>query len=177
MRHYRDLDKYNRGKTEYIRWLGAFRAPKKESGERYSLLESLLYEVENPHQVAVEPINLVDYKVGSKIYRAKIGLLVNRRSIKRKFKHDVWSEYGEDGRLHQTGKGNHFSYHAEAWTSDRPEFEGIVFKDSLDTYFQARKDIQHAVSEFLSLHPEMNVFVLNAEGKIRLIDKERLKLR
>lgn len=170
--------KEHRGKTIYVRWMGAFRAPKNESGERYSLLESLLYEVNNPHEVACEPVNFLQEKSGSQVYKARIGLLIDKSCIRRKFKRDCWSEYDENGRLVVSGKGTKLSGHAEAWTDSNPIYLGVVIKkDWIGGFYNMKRETQENVRDFIEAFPEMKIYFMDDNGKLREVSKEAIKLK
>lgn len=183
------LEKKTRGKNIYVRWLGAFRAPKNESGERYSLLDSLLYEVRTPHEVACEPIGYTNGLADANIYwyqdsedptrqgsqvNARVGLLIDRSCITKKFRDDCWSEYDENNHLKKTRSGKRCSNHSEAWTNASPVYTGLVIKtDDKGGFFNLKKSTQECVKSFLKAEPSMGLFLLKG-SRLKPISRDFL---
>lgn len=91
-----------------IRWLGAFRHKR-----TYSLDESLNYELSNYKVVAAEQL-----QNGRSYISAKVGLLSANKSVLKRFRQDVWSEYSKNGILKPTRKQNDdevYSHHQECF--------------------------------------------------------------
>ena len=102
-----------------IRWLGAFRG----KGWKYSLSEVFEYELSCSKIKAAEDA----VKGKSHIHQARIGLLVNKRAIVRKYQTDVWSEYDVHGNLRPSrGEYKTSSIHKECFV--KPDYIGVVIK-------------------------------------------------
>ena len=125
----------------YVRWLGAF------ARHSTSLHESLQYELgkESAHEEAA--CEWIKKGERSHIHQ-KVGLLVPRHSIIRRFPGDVWSEYDEDGRLHTTQRPNRS--HTECFLTRKNGFAGIVVKGRYvgEGYHNLPKKVKSAVAFF-----------------------------
>lgn len=104
-----------------VRWLGAF-------GSHGTLGESLSFELTRPpsDEVCAEPVR----GGRSLITHAKIGLLVKRQAVKKRFKADVWSVLDGAGRLVKTRKpcSGTAPGHQEAWCA--PVYVALVVDEA-----------------------------------------------
>jgi hypothetical protein len=138
-----------------IRWLGAFRH------HSSNLNQSMIYELNRSlsDEVAAEIIG----NDGSKIHKAKVGLLLSREAVKKTFNGDCWSEYVEEtGKLHKTRNPRSAnSDHREAWVL--PQYVGIVVRGS-DMPRRITRTLKWVSKEY-----NLPIYRLNKKGELKEI--------
>ena len=138
----------------YIRWLGAF---KKESR---NILDSVDYEM---HRSSVSACEHLQKKNKSYVW-ARVGLMIDKEGIIRKFDHDVWSvpDRKDSESLVKTRDHAHGSLHHEAWC--KPGFvTGIVTKVGWWTLRpKTRKEITIAAKKY-----NLPVYFLSSKGVLK----------
>ena len=103
-----------------IRWLGAYRGR-----GMYSLHDSLHWELEeNNREVAAEWWDWKSCQAISRCVPARLGLLVKKGGIIKRYFGDCYSEYRENNRLVATRRGNDHESHTECFV--RPRYTAIV---------------------------------------------------
>ena len=138
----------------YVRWLGAF---KKESR---NILDSVDYEM---HRSSVGACEHLQKKNKSYVW-ARVGLMIDKEGIIRKFDHDVWSvpDRKDSESLVKTRDHAHGSLHHEAWC--KPGFvTGIVTKVGWWTLRpKTRKEIAIAAKKY-----NLPVYFLSSKGVLK----------
>ena len=138
----------------YVRWLGAF---KKESR---NILDSVDYEM---HRSSVGACEHLQKKNKSYVW-ARVGLMIDKEGIIRKFDHDVWSvpDRKDSEYLVKTRDHAHGSLHHEAWC--KPGFvTGIVTKVGWWTLRpKTRKEIAIAAKKY-----NLPVYFLSSKGVLK----------
>lgn len=138
----------------YVRWLGAF---KKESR---NILDSVDYEM---HRSSVAACEHLQKKNKSYVW-ARVGLMIDKEGIIRKFDHDVWSvpDRKDSESLVKTRDHAHGSLHHEAWC--KPGFvTGIVTKVGWWTLRpKTRKEITIAAKKY-----NLPVYFLSSKGVLK----------
>ena len=138
----------------YIRWLGAF---KKESR---NILDSIDFEMARTSVAACEHLQ----KKNTSYVRARVGLMISKEGIIRRFNHDVWSIPDRDDHesLVKTRDHAHGSLHHEAWC--KPGFvTGIVTKVGWWTLRpKTRKDITKAAEKY-----DLSIYFLSSKGVLK----------
>ena len=138
----------------YVRWLGAF---KKESR---NILDSVDYEM---HRSSVAACEHLQKKNKSYVW-ARVGLMIDKEGIIRKFDHDVWSipDRKNSESLVKTRDHAHGSLHHEAWC--KPGFvTGIVTKVGWWTLRpKTRKEITIAAEKY-----NLPIYFLSSKGVLK----------
>ena len=138
----------------YVRWLGAF---KKESR---NILDSVDYEM---HRSSVAACEHLQKKNKSYVW-ARVGLMIDKEGIIRKFDHDVWSvpDRKDSESLVKTRDHAYGSKHHEAWC--KPGFvTGIVTKVGWWTLRpKTRKDITKAAEKY-----SLPIYFLSSKGVLK----------
>lgn len=138
----------------YVRWLGAF---KKESR---NILDSVDYEM---HRSSVAACEHLQKKNKSYVW-ARVGLMIAKEGIIRKFDHDVWSvpDRKDSESLVKTRDHAHGSLHHEAWC--KPGFvTGIVTKVGWWTLRpKTRKEITNAAEKY-----NLPIYFLSSKGVLK----------
>ena len=138
----------------YVRWLGAF---KKESR---NILDSVDYEM---HRSSVAACEHLQKKNKSYVW-ARVGLMIDKEGIIRKFDHDVWSipDRKNSESLVKTRDHAHGSLHHEAWC--KPGFvTGIVTKVGWWTLRpKTRKEITIAAEKY-----NLPIYFLSSNGVLK----------
>ena len=142
-----------------VRWLGAFRSSP-------SLMEALDWEMKNSSaEIAAE-----EFLYGNGAIRhARVGLLINKENVVRRFPGDVWSERGTNGRLIPTRHS--FSVpgrHTEVFCKPG-KFSAIVLKEH---YSRLKKEIQEAVYTASEKY-NLPIVYINNRGIIKTIKGKR----
>lgn len=160
----------NEQKKVYVRWLGAFR------GNRYTLSQSVIFEMARRDKAAAECLQLSRGKFLSKIAPAKsvVGLLVRNSVIYRGFDYDCWSEYDKNGQLHAT-RNRHEAppqtskfWHTESWVdcSKGNHILGMVVYGSwTDIPIRTREQVKKALRV-----SGLGLYCLNYKGQLVKID-------
>ena len=138
----------------YVRWLGAF---KKESR---NILDSVDYEM---HRSSVAACEHLQKKNKSYVW-ARVGLMIDKEGIIRRFDHDVWSvpDRKNSESLVKTRDHAHGSLHHEAWC--KPGFvTGIVTKVGWWTLRpNTRKEITKASEKY-----DLPIYFLSSKGVLK----------
>ena len=138
----------------YIRWLGAF---KKESR---NILDSIDFEMARTSVAACEHLQ----KKNTSYVRARVGLMISKEGIIRRFNHDVWSipDRNDHESLVKTHDHAHGSLYHEAWC--KPGFvTGIVTKVGWWTLRpKTRKDITKAAEKY-----DLSIYFLSSKGVLK----------
>ena len=138
----------------YVRWLGAF---KKESR---SILDSIDFEMSRTSVGACEHLQ----KKNKSYVWARVGLMIAKEGIIRRFDHDVWSVPDRDDHesLVKTRDHAHGSLHHDAWC--KPGFvTGIVTKVGWWTLRpKTRKEITIAAEKY-----NLPVYFLSSKGVLK----------
>lgn len=138
----------------YIRWLGAF---KKESR---NILDSIDFEMTRTSVGACEHLQ----KKNTSYVRARVGLMIAKEGIIRRFDHDVWSipDRNDHESLVKTRDHAHGSLHHEAWC--KPGFvNGIVTKIGWWTLRpNTRKEITKAAEKY-----NLPIYFLSSKGVLK----------
>lgn len=145
-------------KSLFVRWLGAY-------GRGQSLAVSIKYELEQvTREVACEAISMRSGSCGEEI-TANVGLIVDRRAVKKFFLGDVWSvtdEASPTGRLKATRFGA-AGRHTECFA--RPVYTGICVRHSMENLSPcAYNTVMHAARKY-----HLPIYTLAShEGNLRL---------
>ena len=138
----------------YIRWLGAF---KKESR---NILDSIDFEMTRTSVGACEHLQ----KKNTSYVRARVGLMIAKEGIIRRFDHDVWSvpDRNNHESLVKTRDHAHGSLHHEAWC--KPGFvTGIVTKIGWWTLRpNTRNEINKAAEKY-----NLPIYFLSSKGVLK----------
>ena len=138
----------------YVRWLGAF---KKESR---NIIDSIDFEMSRSSVAACEHLQ----KKNKSYVWARVGLMISKEGIIRRFDHDVWSVPDKDNHesLVKTRDHAHGSLHHEAWC--KPGFvTGIVTKVGWWTLRpKTRKEITIAARKY-----NLPVYFLSSKGVLK----------
>ena len=138
----------------YVRWLGAFKV------ESRSILESIDFEMNRTSVAACEHLQ----KKNKSYVWARVGLMISKEGIIRRFDHDVWSVPDRDNHesLVKTRDHAHGSLHHEAWC--KPGFvTGIVTKVGWWTLRpKTRKEITIAAEKY-----NLPVYFLSSKGVLK----------
>lgn len=136
-----------------VRWLGAF-------GKGADLKSSLYWELAiNHEEVAAEPLHGFYVKNGdldyaSSIDHAKVGLILKRSSLIKKFNGDCWS-IKQDHKLVKTRNPRASTAHNEAWV--RPDYVAIIIKGPIS---------EGAFIIIEEMAAQFNLPILNNRGEI-----------
>lgn len=129
-----------------VRWIGAF-------AKRGTLAESLSYEFSRP---ATDEVCAERYCGRSVIEHARVGLLVKRTAVVKRFTGDCYSVADETGRLHKTRNPRHAgSHHTEVWCN--PVYVAVV----LDEF--------NAPAGLLSRKTYAEIYGFAAKNKIKVL--------
>ena len=138
----------------YIRWLGAFRK------DSISIDDSIDFEMTRTSVAACEHLQ----KKNKSYIWARVGLMIGKEGIIRRFDHDVWSVPDRNDRdsLMKTRDHAHNSMHHEAWC--KPGFvTGIVTKIGWWTLRpNTRKEITKAAEKY-----DLPIYFLNSKGVLK----------
>ena len=138
----------------YVRWLGAF---KKESR---NIIDSIDFEMSRSSVAACEHLQ----KKNKSYVWARVGLMISKEGIIRRFDHDVWSVPDRDNHesLVKTRDHAHGSLHHEAWC--KPGFvTGIVTKVGWWTLRpKTRKEITIAARKY-----NLPIYFLSSKGVLK----------
>lgn len=136
----------------YVRWLGAFR-------RMGTLHQSLNYELNRriDEEVAVERIDEKSF-----IDHARVGLLIDKKAVVKKFNGDCWSEYNVGGKLCKTRRPT--GLHREAWA--HPAYTAIVVSCGIgrpdgEGFYNLSKKVQNTIKWYSELY---NLPILNLVG-------------
>ena len=138
----------------YIRWLGAFRK------DSISIDDSIDFEMTRTSVAACEHLQ----KKNKSYVWARVGLMIDKEGIIRRFDHDVWSVPDRNDRdsLVKTRDHANNSMHHEAWC--KPGFvTGIVTKIGWWTLRpNTRKEITKAAEKY-----NLPIYFLNSKGVLK----------
>lgn len=157
-------------KKVYVRWLAAF------AGYRYSLKESISFEMERKDEAACEPLIRANHGWYSGVAEInQIGLIMRTESIFREFRKDTWSFYGQDDKKNYryaqkdqnpnrlyAGKMNSYSNHAEAWVKMPNAVIGFVVYGSIYELKEERRNTLLKMSRKYNLP----IYDLNRKGEL-----------
>lgn len=138
----------------YVRWLGAFKI------ESRSILDSIDFEMSRSSVAACEHLQ----KKNKSYVWARVGLMIAKEGIIRRFDHDVWSvpDRKDSESLVKTRDHAHGSLHHEAWC--KPGFvTGIVTKVGWWTLRpKTRKEITIASEKY-----NLPVYFFSSKGVLK----------
>lgn len=137
----------------YVRWLGAF-----HKSASSSISESVDFEMNRSSVAACEHLQ----KKKSYVW-ARVGLIISKEGIIRRFNHDVWSLPNEDDPESLIKTRDHaYSSHHEAWC--KPGFvTGIVTKIG---WWTLRSKTRHAI-EVAAKKYNLPVYFLSSKGVLK----------
>ena len=138
----------------YVRWLGAFKI------ESRNIIDSIDFEMSRSSVAACEH----QQKKNKSYVRARVGLMIAKEGIIRRFDHDVWSvpDRKDSESLVKTRDHAHGSLHHEAWC--KPGFvTGIVTKVGWWTLRpKTRKEITLAAEKY-----NLPIYFLSSKGVLK----------
>ena len=137
----------------YVRWMGAFH-------KNTSLEESISFEMERTSVAACEHLQ----KKNQSYVWARVGLIIAKEGIIRRFDHDVWSlpDANNPGSLIKTRDHAWHSYHHEAWC--KPGFVmGIVTKIG---WWTLRPKTRHSIENAAKKY-NLPVYFLSSKGVLK----------
>ena len=138
----------------YVRWLGAFKI------ESRNIIDSIDFEMSRSSVAACEHLQ----KKNKSYVWARVGLMIAKEGIIRRFDHDVWSVPDRDNHesLVKTRDHAHGSLHHEAWC--KPGFvTGIVTKVGWWTLHpKTRKEITIAARKY-----NLPIYFLSSKGVLK----------
>ena len=137
----------------YVRWMGAFH-------KNTSLEDSISFEMERTSVAACEHLQ----KKNKSYVWARVGLVISKEGIIRRFDHDVWSlpDANNPGSLIKTRDHACHSYHHEAWC--KPGFViGIVTKIG---WWTLRPKIRHSIENSAKKYT-LPVYFLSSKGVLK----------
>ena len=138
----------------YVRWLGAFKI------ESRNIIDSIDFEMSRSSVAACEHLQ----KKNKSYVWARVGLMIAKEGIIRRFDHDVWSVPDRDNHesLVKTRDHAHGSLHHEAWC--KPGFvTGIVTKVGWWTLRpKTRKEITIASRKY-----NLPIYFLSSKGVLK----------
>ena len=138
----------------YVRWLGAFKI------ESRNIIDSIDFEMSRSSVAACEHLQ----KKNKSYVRARVGLMIAKEGIIRRFDHDVWSvpDRKDSESLVKTRDHAHGSLHHEAWC--KPGFvTGIVTKVGWWTLRpKTRKEITLAAEKY-----NLPIYFLSSKGVLK----------
>ena len=152
----------------YVRWMGAF-------GHGNCDLRTVLeFEINRRDTAACEEVTAFDGKLNACIpqnKRLRIGLMVDRHKIYRRFQHDCYSVYTDNGRL-KAGRDGKSKYprgawdrrHTEAWLNaeDGSYVAGFVIYGNLERLGGKARNVIRVLSSRYNLP----VYELSEKGKL-----------
>ena len=139
----------------YVRWLGAF-----HKSASSGISESVDFEMNRTSVAACEHLQ----KKNKSYVWARVGLIISKEGIIRRFNHDVWSLPNENDpeSLVKTRDHSHNSCHHEAWC--KPGFvTGIITKIG---WWTLRPKSRHAI-EVAAKKYNLPVYFLSSKGVLK----------
>jgi len=152
-----------------VRWMLAYNNP--NANDYLSALEnSIRYELDRDKEDEVAAEGMPKDKkfpIASRFHRISIGLLVDKYSIIRRFKSDVWSEYNNDNKLYKTRKPMKSNFtNNETWC--HPIYKGIVIQKNKKAQYGYKVRLLNALANILNEY-SLPVYYNSKNGNLVLL--------